>query len=284
MGIFVKVCMGRWEILEYVGEALVFIGVVGEVFAEWREPERKKLAKVSSLVLIIGLALSLAALIRTNEYFNDTIASLNGQAADSSQKASEANERAAKATLDADRLRVRAEELEEQIAEQGPRDLLLYGKREEDFTNAIRGFRGQKIQVRRCEFNNNEVRDTAERLTTIFKNAEWIVSPNSPDWGDSNCLIVRPSEPIPSGIWIGTPNPHPTPRTRERAEKLVRIFGRVPLAATLHFVRTATARASESRESILGEYGDTDGIVVVILGNPSKVTSSASPLTTAPKQ
>jgi hypothetical protein len=80
--------MFLWEPLEYVGETLVFIGVVGEVYAEWPEPERRNLAKASSIVLIIGLALSLAALIGTNEHFNGTIADLN-------LKASQANERAA---------------------------------------------------------------------------------------------------------------------------------------------------------------------------------------------
>jgi hypothetical protein len=87
--IFAESRMDLWECLEYAGEALVFIGVVGEVFAGWYEPEKKRLAKASSLVLIVGLALSLAALIKTNEHFNGTIASLNLQS-------SQANERAAK--------------------------------------------------------------------------------------------------------------------------------------------------------------------------------------------
>jgi len=30
-----EVLMGLWEVGEYVGETLVFIGVVGEVFADW---------------------------------------------------------------------------------------------------------------------------------------------------------------------------------------------------------------------------------------------------------
>lgn len=83
--------MGLWEALEYVGESLVLLGVVGEVFSDWREGNR--LAKVSSLVLMLGLALSLAALRRTNEYFNETIAGLN-------LKASQANERAKKDEAD----------------------------------------------------------------------------------------------------------------------------------------------------------------------------------------
>jgi hypothetical protein len=90
--------MDLWECMEYVGEALVFVGVVGEVFAEWHEPECKRLAKASSLVLIVGLGLSLAALVETNEYFNGTIASLN-------LKSSQANERAAKDEAEAARLK-----------------------------------------------------------------------------------------------------------------------------------------------------------------------------------
>jgi hypothetical protein len=83
-----------WEILEYVGETLVFFGVVGEVFAEWREPHRTKLGRVSSLVLVVGLALSLAALIATNESFNHKIAELNLQAAGANERAENAEKTA----------------------------------------------------------------------------------------------------------------------------------------------------------------------------------------------
>src|SRR5690349_1272089 len=111
-----------WEPLEYVGEALVFLGVTGEVLAERRlilknnEMRRDALEGVASWILIIGLATSLAALVGTNEHFNSTIADLNNEAARS-------NERAANASLDAARLHVKADELEEQLLEQGPRNL-----------------------------------------------------------------------------------------------------------------------------------------------------------------
>lgn len=78
---FTDVRMDLWEIAEYAGETLVFIGVVIEVIAEWKEPEKKRLAKIGSIVLVIGLAMSLAALIGTNEHFSGTIADLNNQAA-----------------------------------------------------------------------------------------------------------------------------------------------------------------------------------------------------------
>jgi hypothetical protein len=89
--------MGLWEVGEYVGEVLVFIGVMGEGFAEWAEPQRKKLARVSSLMLVVGLAISLASLIGTNEYFNSTIADLNAQAAASNKQARDAQLDAANA-------------------------------------------------------------------------------------------------------------------------------------------------------------------------------------------
>jgi hypothetical protein len=264
-----------WEPLEYFGETLVFLGVVGEVLAERKlilksnELRRDALEGYASWVLVAGLAISLGALVGTNEHFNSTIADLNTQAARS-------NERAAKASLEAAQLQIKADELEEQLLEQGPRNLLVYGKREDNFVNSIRQFKGQNVQVRICIFGNTEVRDTAERLTVLFRNAEWTVSPHSPNWGESNCLFVGPNESIPSGIWVGTPNSRPTSEAQERAKELVRFLGQIPLTATLHQVGKETARSSESRTSIVEQYGAPDSIVVTVLGHPSQGISHNS--------
>lgn len=75
-----------WEVFEYIVETLVFIGVVGEVYADWSEPERKGLGKLSSIVLVLGLASALAALIGTNEHFSGTIAGLSLQAATANER------------------------------------------------------------------------------------------------------------------------------------------------------------------------------------------------------
>jgi hypothetical protein len=106
-----------WEILEYVGETLVFIGVVGEVYAEWGEVEKKKVGKAFSLVLIVGLALSLAALIATNEGFNGKIADLNGQAARSNQLAAAAQLDAANARKDTAQLQSDAATAKREMAQ-----------------------------------------------------------------------------------------------------------------------------------------------------------------------
>lgn len=256
-----KTALRCWEWFGYISTAVVGLGCVGEFIAEFTSLPRSdrckhKLARLSLMILILGIAGELLSAVRTSQLSGQVIANIEERAANAEQKAEEANDRATANEKEAAQLRLKAEELEEQILEQGPRDLLLYGKREESFTNSIRQFKGQKVQGRICVFGNNEVRDTAERLTALFKKAEWDVSPHSPKWGESNCMLVGPNEPIPSGIWVGTPNPRPTPRVRERAKELVRCLSQIPLAATLHRVGIETARSSESRESINEQYGD----------------------------
>lgn len=204
------------------------------------------------MILIVGLAIALAALVGTNEYFNQTIAYLNLKASVNEKEAAQ--------------LRVRAEELQEQILEDGPRDLLLYGKREEKFVNAIRPFRGQKVQVRLCFFNSQESRDTGERLAAVFQSAGWTVSPHSPDWGESNCAFIpKPNQPPGTGLWVGTPSSHPTAETTKRAKELVQFLRQIPLAATLHSVLPTAARLTESRQQIEERYDGPGSIVVVVM-------------------
>lgn len=98
-----------WEPFEYFGEGLVFIGVVLEVLCERKlvlrknDARRDSLESIGSWVLIVGLAVSLAALIGANEHFNGTIADLNF-------KSSQANEHARMLDRSTQQLRTEAEE------------------------------------------------------------------------------------------------------------------------------------------------------------------------------
>ena len=74
------------------------------------EHEKKSLEKKSSVILIIGLAISLGALIGTNERFNGTIAGLTSQAANSNQLAAGAQLDAANARKEAAGLQKEAED------------------------------------------------------------------------------------------------------------------------------------------------------------------------------
>jgi len=185
---------------------------------------------------------------------------------------------AGEAKLRAAELELQTTKLEERTLELGPRDLLLYGKREEAFMNGIRQFKGQKVQIRICIFNNNEVRDTAERLTALFKLADWKVSPWSPDWGESNCLMPPESLATGFGIWVGTPSAVPNAVTQGRAKKLLELLQSIPLLAKLHKVRPDTGRA-ESGKTIEERYDDPDSLVVVVLSHSFERSKMPIPTT-----
>src|SRR5579862_5360846 len=74
-----------WEWIEYLAEAFVVLGCVGEFVADFTKIRtlewRHQLSKVSLLVLIAALAIELGALFRTNRLSGQEIAVLNGVAA-----------------------------------------------------------------------------------------------------------------------------------------------------------------------------------------------------------
>lgn len=181
-----------WELLEYFGEVLVFIGVVGEVFAEWREPERKKLAKSSSIVLVIGLALSLAALKGTNEHFTGTIADLR-------LKTSQANERATRNESIADGLKkdnlaleIELGKQEQQTSEarteaakaqidlaklEAPRKLTEAQQR--DLIGELKPFSGTPIIVN-FSLIDREAYNIGEQLLVVLQKAGWKIGAYGP--------------------------------------------------------------------------------------------------------
>jgi hypothetical protein len=123
-----------WEGAEYVGEAFVILGCVGEFTAEFtkiRTPEwRHQLSKISLLILITALAIELGALVRTNSLAGQEIALLNGTSADAriraanaeatakgfDSKIAEAQRGTAEAQRDAETAKERASEADERAA------------------------------------------------------------------------------------------------------------------------------------------------------------------------
>ncbi len=118
-----------WEGIEYVAEAIVIVGALVEVLADFEhilkgdDKRRHRVAKRAAIALIIGLAIELGALVRTNQLFTDTIASLYREArdaytraADAQEKAKESNDRATGASDKATRAEDRANQSEIQSA------------------------------------------------------------------------------------------------------------------------------------------------------------------------
>jgi hypothetical protein len=77
-----------WEWVEYVAEAIVVIGAVGEFLTEFeyilkgenQKSLRHRTGKLAAIVLIVGLAIELGALVRTNQLSSRTLASLYQEA------------------------------------------------------------------------------------------------------------------------------------------------------------------------------------------------------------
>lgn len=84
-----------WEGVEYIAETTVIIGATFELLADFehilkgdeKKERRHRVAKWAAIALIIGLAVGLGALVRTNRLFTDTITTLYGQARDANNRA-----------------------------------------------------------------------------------------------------------------------------------------------------------------------------------------------------
>ncbi len=83
-----------WEITEYVSEALVGLGCLGEYIAEyakwptgWTNDQKHTLGRRSLVLLIVGIGFGLLSLIQTNALSGEVIGSLGDQAEQAGSKA-----------------------------------------------------------------------------------------------------------------------------------------------------------------------------------------------------
>ena len=96
-----KTSLSFWELFGYVATALVFLGVVGESITELTNllksaAVRKRIAKISALVLILGLALEILSGFKVSGLNEQITAVLNKEAGDARRTGENASERAAK--------------------------------------------------------------------------------------------------------------------------------------------------------------------------------------------
>jgi len=85
-----------WEIGEYLGEAIVLLGCIGEFVAEYTKIRtdawRHTLGRRSLIFLILGLGLGLLSLIKTNALSGIVITSLGNQIEDAGKKTERASD------------------------------------------------------------------------------------------------------------------------------------------------------------------------------------------------
>jgi hypothetical protein len=80
-----------WEVCEYIAEAVVFLGCVGEFIAEYTNVQtehwRHALGRRSLIILTLGIGAGLFSLIKTNALAGQVIGSLGEQAGQAGKKA-----------------------------------------------------------------------------------------------------------------------------------------------------------------------------------------------------
>ena len=85
--------LGHWETAEYVFEAFVILACAGEVVADLAplaERSKKRLERISTMVLVVALSLGLLALMKTNELSGSVIGNLGKEAEEADAKAKKA--------------------------------------------------------------------------------------------------------------------------------------------------------------------------------------------------
>ena len=209
-----------WEFIEYVAEALVLAGCVGEYLSEFTtlktEGWRSRLGRLSLLILIAGLAVELGALIRTNNLAGQEIALLNGVAADArlraanaegiakgfdlkiadsrrdaeiaKEGAAQANERASANEREAARLRAEAERLEKEAEdERTARVKIEDNVAWRTINDAQRKDIGTRLsrfapQLAECSFLSSDMEafSFSADLADALRAARWQVIPPSP--------------------------------------------------------------------------------------------------------
>lgn len=121
-----KASLEFWDVVEYASTLIVLVGVLGEYIAEFTEFAQKrglmrKLGKLSTLVLIVGLGGELVGLVRTSQLSGELVASLEDQSGQAIKNAEAANTTAKRFDRDISRANERAKNAEVQIASSNAR-------------------------------------------------------------------------------------------------------------------------------------------------------------------
>ncbi len=248
-----KSALDCWEWFEYISTAIVGIGCVGEFVAEFtslpksKEVE-KKLARLSLMVLIFGIAGELLGTVRTSQLSEQLIANLEERTGHAEQRAGEADKEAARLTKLAEDERLARVQIEEALA---PRRLtegqeLAIGK-------SLGHFKGQTAQVV-YDGGNSEAQAFSIDIWRALKHAEWHVYFPATMWsgikfGREESLGVVGRELVYEGVEI-----FPSETSGKAARELAIELNKLGFGAVV-------GRQSAPRR-------DADGMQVTVLTRP----------------
>lgn len=184
------------------------------------------------------------------------------------QQVGDAEERTANLELD-------VLKLQQQLAAQGSRSALLFGKKREGFVSWLRPFGGQKIEVRHCRLSFNQFSIDTDTMQLVMRlqyvletDAKWVVTP----YIEENCNGT--------GIEVSV-SPEAPESTRMAADALWMALNGLPLTmlGNKPFVMESprppqpqmydcgTKSKCENKEVVLPPLG-ADTIVLTVLSHP----------------
>ena len=163
----IKVALNCWEWFEYISTAIVFVGCVGEFLAEFTSlvkshESRHRLARLSLIILILGIAGELLGTVRTSQLSGQLIANIEERAAGAQREAGEANDRASVNEREVEAERTERLKLQAKVA---PRR--LSSQQKELLARRVSDFKSRSIFIS-CVNGGTETRDYAQDFVEVF--------------------------------------------------------------------------------------------------------------------
>jgi hypothetical protein len=209
-----------WEIVGDISTGIVVLGLVGEYVAEFwikvRHTLKERLAKISILVLILGVTGELVSHKKASRIsgqivavLNKTAADANGkaglaeertaslerEAANATEQAAKANERAAEANRVAEAERLARLKIEDRLA-----DRRLTAEQQKVLADKLRAYPGMQGTLL-YSADSHEVAEISKQLLAVFKNAGWtfgIFVGSDPRRAVSGILVEIPADAGPA--------------------------------------------------------------------------------------
>jgi hypothetical protein len=177
-----KSSLDWWFVVEYVSTAIVFIGVVGEYIAEFtRFAESRQLVrplgKISTLVLIVGLAGELVSLGRTHVISGQLTAFLEERVATAEERTKQLDKDLATARVEIEQTKERTEQekLERIKIEEKLADRDLSPDQQDQLVNTLKKFAGRTVRIVIKYAAENEVAHIGDQIEEVFRRSGWLI-------------------------------------------------------------------------------------------------------------
>ncbi len=205
----IKAALNCWEWFEYISTAIVFFGCVGEFLAEFTSlakshESKKKLARLSLIALILGIAGELLGTVRMSQLSGQLIANIEERAGNAEQRAGEANKHASENEKEAEGLRkdAEAEHLARVRIEASVAWRKLDPKTQSGIASHLSKFAREPALI---SYNNSDIEAAAfaSDIAATLHAAKWDVSePMGTEVMRAGPVAFGMNRPVPTGVLV----------------------------------------------------------------------------------